>query len=313
MEERVADDGRRDPPGEVRERGDGESAAGDLELPARGRATGVRTASRRTPVAAMTAAITAVSVSPSRYAAASGGAQTASESAAATGAAPARPRSASRPTARRAHHPGATRTSPAAAQTARASHASARPAARHAASATRAISSARRAAIAAACYRPLSHPVDSIPAILRRSTTRGAHASLDPGRRRLSRLADRHAVLGQGPRGGRRRQLCPQEVGGGGRRRLADPDRLPGRADRRMARRVRQADRELRRRSGRGHLRRRPGARLRARGDHPLRRAAQRSVVDAEHRQRRRDPAQQRHRLAQAAVGRCATTRPTPT
>ena len=44
-------------------------------IPARGRATGVRTASRRTAVAAMTAAMTAVSVRPSRYAAASGGAQ----------------------------------------------------------------------------------------------------------------------------------------------------------------------------------------------------------------------------------------------
>ena len=36
MEERVADDGRRDPPGEVREGGDGERAAGDLEHPGAG-------------------------------------------------------------------------------------------------------------------------------------------------------------------------------------------------------------------------------------------------------------------------------------
>ena len=42
---------------------------------------------------------------------------------------------------------------------------------------------------------------------------------------------------------------------------------------------------------------------LRSRHDHPLRRAAVRPVVDAVDRQRRRDAAGQRDRLAQAAVG----------
>ncbi len=71
----------------------------------------------------------------------------------------------------------------------------------------------------------------------------------------------------------------------------------------RLARGVGQDDRDPHRRHRRGHVHRRRRARVRARHDHPLRRAAVRAVVDAVDRQRGRDPAGQRDRLAQAAVG----------
>ena len=57
--------------------------------------------------------------------------------------------------------------------------------------------------------------------------------------------------------------------------------------------------------------RRRPG--VRARGDHPLRRAAERALVDEERRPRGRDAGEQRRSAPSSSSGRCATTPPTRT
>src|SRR5213075_3767 len=74
--------------------------------------------------------------------------------------------------------------------------------------------------------RPLSAGLDSIPAIVTAPRSEGPHdsttnvrsdayASLDPRRGRLPGLADRDALLGQGPRGRSPRQLRPQALGRG--------------------------------------------------------------------------------------------------
>ena len=81
------------------------------------------------------------------------------------------------------------------------------------------------------------------------------------------------------------------------------PIALAGRPHLRLARGVGQADRIPHRRHLRGHVHRGHRARLHARHDHPLRRAAQRPLVDAERRPRGDHPAGQRDRHAQAAVG----------
>ena len=239
MEEPVADDRRRDPPRQVGERRDGDPPRRRPRRhpPAAGRAAPHCRAKRMTAVAGeATAKTTARLCRAGQVAAASGGVRIPpSESAARP--APRRPgrgcsrgpRPEGRTTrgrAARAPPPPRRRARPI---RARAARPEARGEGDHGGEVRRGGRSSRRHATDRCRSRSIAFQLFSAG-----PRRRSVHAVADPGRRRLSRLAadDRHALLGQRPRSGRRRQLCPPEVGRGRGRRLADADRLPGRADR---------------------------------------------------------------------------------
>ena len=226
---------------------------------------------------------------------------------------PDRPRSPSSSSARSASQPGSRSSSPHAHHTASASRprprATSRPAAMHGDGGQ--LEPARmhggmltkgHRPLRTGTRRTLSASADSIPAIVvpavggaaTNFTTNvwsDAHASLDPRRGRLSGMADGDAVLGTRARRGGRRQLRPPALGRRDGRRLADADRVAGRAHRGLAGGIAASGSppyvgDLAEDTVRGRRR----GRLPARHDHPLRRAAERAVVDAQRRPRRRRP-----------------------
>ena len=132
--------------------------------------------------------------------------------------------------------------------------------------------------------------------------SRGIYANPGPGWRRVSRLADRDALLAARRRRDGRRQLHAPRPPSRARYRQPDADQPADGPDRGLAsaRRSRDPGR------GHGHLRLPAVAgvdrEVRARHDHPLRRDPLGAVLDDRPGPRVGDPAQQRRRHAQRAV-----------
>src|SRR5215211_6423405 len=140
-----------------------------------------------------------------------------------------------------------------------------------------------------------SGPVHPLP-------SRDPYANPDPGRRRVSGMADRDAPLGSRARRFGRRQLLPAPLAYRELNRLPYADPLAGRPDRGLARGVRKRDPFIRRLHRGPRVPRWRDRRDPARGDRALRRAAVGPLLDALARGRGRDPVHERDRHPQPAL-----------